>query len=110
MPLHPIKVTDAEVEGALAPKTRTNYLALITKIKVQMRKLKDASKTPKTAKNQLQDSPPVSPSSHPQIARVQAARIKAAEESRIKHESPASDERRVNNSDFEDTNNLAEQL
>jgi len=52
VPLRPIKVTDAEVEGALAPKTRTNYLALITKIKVQMRKLKDASKTPKSSKNQ----------------------------------------------------------
>jgi len=117
VPLHPIKVTDAEVEGALAPKTRTNYLALITKIKVQMRKLKEASKTPKSAKNQLQVSPPVSPSSqpgspssHPQIARVKAARVKAAEELRMKHESTASDERRVNNSDFEDTNNLAEQL
>jgi len=50
VPLQQISVTEEEVITALTPNTRPplNYIAMITKIKVQMRKLKETAMTPKS--------------------------------------------------------------
>lgn len=69
VPVAPILVTPAEVAGALLPKPRTNYLAMITKIKVQMRKLKEAAmgqRSPQPSPSPVDFSANISLGSSPQ--------------------------------------------